>query len=324
MNFIEVCAGCGGLSQGFIEAGWKPLLLNDINKDCCETLHLNHPNVQVVCGKMNELQIHEFVGKIDLLMGGVPCQSFSQVGKRKGLDDERGQLIFHFIDMIKKLQPKMFLIENVKGLTTHNKGETLSTILSLLEKIGCYNIYHKVLNAFDYNVPQKRERLFIIGISFSIKQLFEFPIQVKDKILLKDVLVNVPKSPCAKYSNKKKELFKSIKQGGCWVDLPINIQKQYLGKSYESGGGKRGILRRLSMDEPSLTLLCTPTQKQTERCHPLEERPLSIREYARIQTFDDSYQFSGTVSSQYRQIGNAVPVKLANHIARQLLLLLLS
>ena len=110
-----------------------------------------------------------------------------------------------------------------------------------------------------------------------------------------------------------------IPQGGCWVNLPENVQKEYLGKSYFSGGGKRGILYRLSMDLPSLTLLCTPSQKQTERCHPLEERPLNIIEYAKIQTFDSEYLFHGNTTSKYKQIGNAVPVKLAKHIGREIL-----
>ena len=105
-----------------------------------------------------------------------------------------------------------------------------------------------------------------------------------------------------------------IPQGGCWVNLPENLRREYLGNSYNSGGGKRGILYRLSMEKPSLTLLCTPSQKQTERCHPLEERPLTIREYARIQTFDDDYEFAGSINSQYKQIGNAVPVELARQI----------
>lgn len=110
-----------------------------------------------------------------------------------------------------------------------------------------------------------------------------------------------------------------IPQGGCWVNLPEELQKSYLGKSYYTSGGKRGILHRLSMDKPSLTLLCSPSQKQTERCHPLEERPLSIREYARIQSFDDDYNFYGSMASQYKQIGNAVPVELAKYIGLSLI-----
>jgi len=206
------------------------------------------------------------------------------------------------------------MIENVKGLKTHNKGETLNTILDKINESNLYEVDHKILNAVDYDVPQKRERIIIIGVLKKYNIKFKFPKKSNKIILLKDVLNNTPKSECAKYSDKKIELFKLIPQGGCWVDLPIDKQKEYLGKSYESGGGKRGILRKLSMMEPSLTLLCSPTQKQTERCHPLELRPLSIAEYSRIQTFGDNYKFSGSISSKYKQIGNAVPVNLAYNL----------
>jgi DNA (cytosine-5)-methyltransferase 1 len=136
------------------------------------------------------------------------------------------------------------------------------------------------------------------------------------------VLVDVPISSGLKYNQEKQDLFKMIPQGGCWINLPENLQKEYLGNSYNSGGGKRGILHRLSMEKPALTLLCTPSQKQTERCHPLEERPLTIREYARIQTFNDDYEFIGSINSQYKQIGNAVPVELAKHMGKSLISLL--
>jgi len=175
------------------------------------------------------------------------------------------------------------------------------------------------LDASKYSVPQKRERVFIVGVLKSLNKTFKFPIESGTKKVLKDVLYGVPPSNGAKYSEEKKELFKLIPQGGCWVNLSETLQKQYLGNSYNSGGGKRGILYRLSMEKPSLTLLCTPSQKQTERCHPLEERPLTIREYARIQTFDDSYEFIGSLNSQYKQIGNAVPVELAKCMGKSLL-----
>lgn len=316
-TFIEVCAGAGGLSSGFIKAGWQPLLLNDVNKDCCETLKQNHPEVNVQCCTMEKLDLDPFVQKVDLLMGGVPCQSFSQAGQRKGLQDKRGQLIFTFIDMIQKLQPQCFLIENVKGLVSHDQGKTLKCILQQLKQIETYQVVYKVLNAFDYDVPQKRERLFILGFPIRDKE-YQFPEKSSRTHVLKDVLVDVPPSPCASYSDMKKELFRKIPQGGCWIHLSEEEQRSYLGKSYESGGGKRGILYRLHMDKPCLTLLCTPSQKQTERCHPLEDRPLSIREYARIQTFEDTYNFHGSMASQYRQIGNAVPVNLAYHLAQSL------
>jgi DNA (cytosine-5)-methyltransferase 1 len=153
-----------------------------------------------------------------------------------------------------------------------------------------------------------------VGVLKNMNRPFEFPVESAKRMVLKDVLQDVPVSNGAKYTEEKINLFKMIPQGGCWVNLPENLQREYLGNSYNSGGGKRGILYRLSMEKTSLTLLCTPTQKQTERCHPLEERPLTVREYARVQTFADSYEFIGSMSSQYKQIGNAVPVELARHM----------
>ena len=316
-TFIEVCAGGGGLSKGLVKSGFAPLLLNDLDKDCCKTLHLNHPETKIVCCSMEQLNIEEYRGKVDLFCGGVPCQSYSQAGLRKGLEDPRGQLISIFAKMIYTLEPKMFMVENVKGLMTHNSGETIKEIISILNKESeaMYDIQNKLLCATDYGVPQKRERVFIIGTRKIENLKFEYPIQLNDILpVLKTVLTNVPESEGAKYTEEKKKLFKMIPQGGCWINLPEELQKSYLGNSYYSGGGKRGILYRLSMEKPSLTLLCSPSQKQTERCHPLEERPLTTREYARIQTFDDSYEFVGKMASKYKQIGNAVPVELAKHM----------
>ncbi len=313
-TFIEVCAGAGGLSSGLMKAGFVPLLINDNNKDCCKTLKKNHPNANVILGSMTDIDYSPFVGKVDLLTGGVPCQSFSQAGARKGLSDPRGNLMFKFLDIVTLIKPKVFMIENVKGLLSHDTGKTIKTILDTINASNLYNVTYKCLDASKYNVPQKRERVFIVGTLKPIKKPFAFPVESALKKTLKDVLINVPKSDGAKYPDAKIKLFKMIPPGGCWVNLPVDIQKQYLGKSYNSGGGKRGILHRLSMDKPSLTLLCTPSQKQTERCHPLEERPLNLKEYARIQTFDDSYCFVGSLSSQYKQIGNAVPVELARQI----------
>jgi DNA (cytosine-5)-methyltransferase 1 len=214
------------------------------------------------------------------------CQSFSQTGSRKGLNDSRGDLILKFADLLNLIQPKMFMIENVKGLMTHNKGETFKTIIGSLNQKDLYHIKYTVLNAFNYGVPQKRERIFIVGLLRKYGDVFEYPLSDQQlgipSKLLKDVLVDVPQSKGSKYSEEKKKLFGMIPQGGCWVNLPIDIQKAYLGNSFLSGGGKRGILYRLSMDQPSLTLLCTPSQKQTERCHPLETRPLTILEFRHL------------------------------------------
>jgi DNA (cytosine-5)-methyltransferase 1 len=317
-TFIEVCAGCGGLSSGFMNAGFKPLLINELQKTFCETLKKNHPGENIKCGSMLDLKLTEFKGKVDILQGGVPCQAFSQAGERKGLEDDRGKLIVEFNRLINECEPKMFLVENVKGLTTHDKGETFKNIIKLFENNGAYKVQYKILNAKDYDVPQKRERVIIIGVHSSIDRMFTYPEKSKTTVLLKDVLVNVPESLGASYPENKAAVMKLVPQGGCWVNLPEDIKTAYMGeKGMAAGGGKRGVARRLSMNEQCLTLTTSPAQKQTERCHPIETRPLTVREYARIQTFPDSYVFSGGMGNQYKQIGNAVPVNLAFAIAKQ-------
>lgn len=317
-TFIEVCAGCGGLSTGFINAGFTPLLLNEIDKTFCKTLRKNHPGVLVEEKSMTDLDLTAYRGRVDVLQGGVPCQAFSHAGERKGLDDPRGQLILDFNRLINECEPRMFIVENVKGLTTHNRGETLKSIVSLFENEGKYRVYQKVLNSKDYEVPQKRERIIIVGVHSSITAEFEYPMKSPHVRLLKDVLYDVPPSIGAKYPQHKADIMKLVPPGGCWVDLPPDIQLSYLGeRGMAAGGGKRGIARRLSMDEQCLTLTTSPCQKQTERCHPTETRPLNVREYARIQTFPDTYIFEGSMAVQYKQIGNAVPVNLAYAIAKQ-------
>jgi DNA (cytosine-5)-methyltransferase 1 len=318
-TFIEVCAGTGGLSAGLIKAGFRPLLLNEIDNTCCQTLKVNHPGVKIDCGSMSDLDLSSYKNQVDLLAGGVPCQSYSMAGHRKGLNDPRGDLILQFRDLIDQVQPKVFLIENVKGLVNHDDGKTFTTVLANLNRSNDYDIQYQVLNAWDYDVPQKRERVIIIGTQKSLQlSQFKYPTPSLRKPVLKDVLPGCPPSQGCAYSTAKQAVMILVPPGGCWVDLPQDVQKSYMGQSLNSGGGKRGMARRLSMDEPSLTLTTSPNQKQTERAHPNENRPLSIREYARIQTFPDSYQFCGSISSQYKQIGNAVPVELANYLGKSI------
>jgi len=320
-TFIEVCAGAGGLSSGLIKAGFVPLLLNDNNKDCCKTLEKNHtnfPDCKIICDSLINLDLKSYKGKVDLLTGGVPCQSYSTAGDRKGLNDPRGDLMLKFVNLVETVMPKIFMIENVKGLISHDNGKTLEKVIKELDCNNRYNVVYKLLNAVNYNVPQKRERIFIIGTLKTLNIKFSYPVPEQQIITVGQALQGVPISEGATYPEKKKKYFDLIPEGGCWVNLPEDKQKEYLMSSFETGGGKRGILKRLSNSEPSLTLLCTPSQKQTERCHPTETRPLRIREYARIQTFPDTYEFIGSLSSKYKQIGNAVPVELAYRIGKEL------
>lgn len=251
-----------------------------------------------------------------MLSGGAPCQAFSYAGKRLGLEDTRGTLFYHYAIFLQKLQPKMFLFENVRGLLTHDNGKTYKTMVSVFEDAG-YSIQYKVLNAWDYGVAQKRERLITIGIRNDLKEsiFFEYPTPHDYKPVLRDVLQNVPESLGTRYSAKKEAIFSLVPPGGYWRDIPEDIAKDYMKSCWFMGGGRTGILRRLSMDEPSLAVLTSPSQKQTDRCHPLEPRPFTVRENARCQSFPDEWEFCGTVGEQYKQVGNAVPVNLAYDIA---------
>jgi DNA (cytosine-5)-methyltransferase 1 len=255
--------------------------------------------------------------EIDLLSGGYPCQSFSYAGKKLGLEDTRGTLFYDYAEILKEIRPKMFLAENVKGLSTHDKGKTLQVMLDVFQEVG-YEVSYQVLNSLDFEVAQKRQRIFIIGvrkdIHHKIGEDYQFPEPNKNHLTLKDILQNVPISDCAKYNDAKKEVLKYVSPGGCWKDLPDNIAREYMKTTYFMGGGRTGIARRLSWDEPGLTVLCTPAQKQTERCHPDELRPFSVRENARIQSFPDDWYFEGSLLEQYKQIGNAVPVNLAKNV----------
>lgn len=326
MKAVELFAGAGGLSLGLERAKFFPLALIELDKNAAETLKLNRPHWNVInedIAKISPLNLEKFLGiscgELDLLSGGAPCQAFSYAGKRLGLEDARGTLFYHYAIFLQKLQPKIFLFENVRGLLSHDKGKTFRTMENVFSECG-YFIQKKILNAWDYGNAQKRERLITLGVrkNLSDKVKINFPEPQKYKPVLRDVLKNVPQSFGAKYSDYKKKLFELVPQGGNWRDLPEEIAKKYMKSCWEMGGGRTGILRRMSLDEPSLAVLTSPTQKQTERCHPLEERPFTVRENARIQSFPDDWKFCGSMQSQYRQIGNAVPVNLAFAIALEI------
>ena len=322
---IELFAGAGGLALGIEKAGFDTISLIEVDRDASDTLKCNRPNWNVICddiANISCLNLEEYFGvkkgELDLLSGGAPCQSFSYAGKRLGLEDARGTLFYHYAMFLEKLQPKMFLFENVKGLLTHDKGRTYQTILDIFEKAG-YTITKsqiKVLNAWDYGVAQKRERLITIGIRNDLadKIKFDFPIPHKYKPVLRDILLDCPKSEGTPYSEYKKKIFELVPPGGYWRDIPEDIAKEYMKSCWYMEGGRTGILRRLSLDEPSLAVLTSPSQKQTDRCHPLEARPFTVRENARCQSFPDDWQFCGSVGQQYKQVGNAVPVNLAYEI----------
>lgn len=316
---IELFAGGGGMALGLEQAGIEDLEFVEFNKPACDTLRANRPNWNVVESDIHEVDFTEYKGKVDLVSGGAPCQAFSYAGKRLGFGDTRGTLFAEFARCVKETEPKMFLFENVKGLLSHDKGRTFATILHVFQELG-YQVEYKVLNAAYFGVGQKRQRLIVIGVRNDLKDKiqFEYPTPEDHMTVLRDVLQNVPDSPYQPYSESKRKVMELVPAGGCWIDLPEDVAKEYMGKSYYSGGGRRGMARRISWDEPCLTLTTSPSQKQTERCHPDETRPFTVREYARIQSFPDDWKFEGSLSDQYKQIGNAVPVELARRIGVQI------
>lgn len=318
---VELFAGAGGLALGLEQAGFNELGLVEIDKNASDTLRKNRPNWNVINEDITKITdtvdgIYKYISRdqeIDLLSGGYPCQSFSYSGKRLGLNDTRGTLFYNYAKVLQQLKPKMFLVENVKGLTTMDHGRTLQTMIDVFSSVG-YHITYRVLNAWDYGVAEKRQRMILIGIRNDLNIKYHFPKPHEYKPVLKDILHNVPKSLGISYSKRKYNVLKLVPAGGYWKDLPEDVAKAYMGKSWYSGGGKTGMARRLSWNEPSLTLTTSPSQKQTERCHPDETRPFTTREYARIQSFPDSWQFAGSVSSIYKQIGNAVAVNFAKDV----------
>lgn len=318
---LELFAGAGGLAVGMEKSGLKCVALNEIDKFACATLRKNRPNWNVLEGDIKDFNFSEYNGKADVVTGGFPCQAFSYAGKKLGLADARGTLFYEFARVVKEVNPPICIGENVRGLLSHDNGKTLQGMISILNEIGYNVVPVEVLKAINFKVPQKRERLILVGIRKDISVNYEYPKPYKKIYNLKDALkkgelfdCNVPKSDGAKYPQSKKAVLDLVPQKGYWRDLPLDIQKEFMGGSFYLGGGKTGIARRIGWEEPCLTLTCSPAQKQTERCHPEETRPFTVREYARIQTFPDDWEFSGSLAQQYKQIGNAVPVNLGREV----------
>lgn len=314
---IELFAGAGGAALGLEQAGIKTLMHVEFDKACCETLKENRPYWNIVCDDVHNVDFSDYKGRVDIVSGGFPCQAFSYAGKKLGFEDTRGTLFHELARCIKEVEPKLFFAENVRGLVSHDKGRTLQTILEVFESLG-YNVQYKVMNACFYGVGQKRERIVIIGTRKDLDIKFEYPEPEEEWTTLREALKDCPKSVGEEYSDRKKKVMELVPAGGCWVDLPEDVAKEYMGKSYYSGGGRRGMARRISWDEPCLTLTTSPSQKQTERCHPDETRPFTVREYARIQSFPDDWKFCGGITDQYKQIGNALPVEMARRIGVEL------
>jgi DNA (cytosine-5)-methyltransferase 1 len=354
---VSFFSGAGGLDMGIKQAGFDVKLTVEIEGKYCDTLKSNHPNLNVVKGDIMDYskdKIYHESGldpeqEIDLMFGGSPCQSFSTAGKRQAFEDPRGQAMLKFAELVRQTQPKVFLLENVRGLLSaalkhrplNKRGdedlplepEELpgSALNYLLKQFDGYNVIYKLINAADYGVPQTRERVFFVGVREDLNANYSFPASTHNSkgdngkskwVTLGDLLnvLNINEHHYVEYSLDRLNYMQMIpKGGGNWRDLPSEVVKQAMGGAYESGGGKVGFFRRLWVNRPAPTMLTSPIQKSTNLGHPFEERPLSIEEYLAIQQFPEGYKVSGSLTKQYVQIGNAVPVKLAEILGNSIM-----
>ena len=343
-DVISLFSGAMGLDLGLIKSGLNVVMGQDFDSSCVKTMKLNGHNA--IAGDIREIQAADLLeatnlrrGETFLVCGGPPCQPFSTAGKRLGINDPRGSLFMDFIRMIDYIKPRFFVMENVKGLMSaplkhlpmserdendpeQKLGKVLDVVLSEFKKLG-YKTVYGVLDAVNYGVPQFRERFVLIGsrdhediflpipTHFQTHQNKEYRWSVLNDAI-RDLEFDC--GECAAFSEDRMNYLKLVPEGGNWRDLPKEVVEAAMGGAYTSGGGKVGFYRRLSYSQPSPTLVTSPVQKATMMCHPTQNRPLSVREYARIQQFPDDWIFSGPLAAQYRQVGNAVPVGLATAI----------
>ncbi|ENU93208.1 hypothetical protein F971_01255 [Acinetobacter vivianii] len=349
MNYLSFFSGALGLDLGLERAGFKPLMYCEFDKKCQETIKLNHPSVPLLGDIRNysAQDILENIGltaadTIDLIVGGPPCQAFSTAGARRSFEDERGNVFLHYLHIAVELKARYIVIENVRGLLSavykpseHDeitlkeaKGSALEFIVEFLESKG-YGVSFNLYNAANYGAPQIRERVVIIACADGSKAPYLNPTHsqngdfgLQNWRTLKEAIADLPAEKnqfCATFPEKRLKYYRLLTSGQNWRNLPEDLQKEAMGKSYYLGGGKTGFLRRLDWNKPSPTLVTSPTMPATDLAHPEEDRPLSVAEYARIQQFPDYWKFAGKLVDQYKQIGNAVPSDLGYAIAQTII-----
>ncbi len=352
---LSFFSGAMGLDIGLEQAGFQILLSCEIDNACRKTILKNKPKIALIddINKFNAEQILEKANidpskDIDLVVGGPPCQAFSTAGKRKGLDDKRGNVFLKFINLAIELSPKFIVIENVRGLlsapmkhrphcqrgksfspltTGEEKGGVLFHVLQKLRSQG-YGVSFNLYNSANFGTPQKRERIVIVCSRDGNKMPYLVPTHSEDGMFnlpqwksFKDALrgAKIHEHHHLQFPEKRLKYYRMLKPGQYWRNLPENLQKEALGKTYYSGGGRTGFLRRLAWDKPAPTLVTHPAMPATDLAHPIEDRPLSVEEYKRVQEFPDSWQIEGSLIEQYRQVGNAVPVSLGRAIGQLLI-----
>lgn len=342
---LSFFSGAMGLDIGMRKGGIDALLACEFNKACRMTIAANRPDIGLI-GDINNYSSDEILQyaripkgkKVDVIFGGPPCQAFSTAGNRRGFDDERGNVFLQYLNIVNSILPTYVVIENVRGLLSTPfpygnsqkpiKGGALLVILDRLHEMG-YAVSFNLYNAAYFGAPQIRERVVIIGKLGKEKVSYLKPTHNEygtNGLLpwrtLNDAFAQLPQNVVhhhVEFPEKRLKYYRILKEGQYWKDLPIELQKEALGKSFYLGGGKTGFLRRLSYSKPSPTLVTNPTMPATDLAHPVENRPLSVEEYACIQEFPLDWKVCGSVLDQYKQIGNAVPIKLGEAIAKTII-----
>ncbi|MEM0237891.1 MAG: DNA cytosine methyltransferase [Desulfurococcus sp.] len=354
LTVVSLFTGAYGLDLGFELAGFKVTVALDISEDSYRNLKANRPKIPFLLGDIKRLSTTDILkeaglrpGEVDVITGGPPCQPFSPAGRRQSLKDPRAAPLVDFIRVIKEARPKVFVMEEVPGILSARirhvpikergkrpltpeemPGSAWKVVIEELEKTG-YRIAWKVLNAADYGTPQVRERVIVIGVRPDLKRPPAFPEPTHSKssaglfralkpwVTLAEALVGIedhigftPLPP--KYA----KYMRYVPPGGNWRHIPDELKPEAMNAAYKAGGGRMGFYRRLTWFEPSPTLVTSPAMKATMMVHPWEDRPLSIREYLRIQGFPDDWKVVVSVQDAYRLFGEAVPVPLAKAIAR--------
>lgn len=324
-KIISIFSGIDCLGIGFSEF-FDIILSVEKEKNACETLVYNkkyHGNSKVLnedIENISDSYIKNFVGVCGII-GGPPCQPFSSAKDSYDPTDKRIKYLLEYIRWVRIISPKFFMFENVKGLLEKEKIGLFNYFKKLLNSLG-YDVYSEVLNAHDYGSAQARKRVIVVGFKKELSIKFEFPKPIDDKYkkYVRDIIKDEPLGECVYYSEDREEIVSYVPQGGYWKHLPTEelIKRALQGNYTKRQGGMTGYYRRLAMDQPCLTLTTQPAQKRTMRCHPFENRPLSINEYKRAQGVPDDYTIIGSTRQKYEYIGNGVPVELSNIIAKSI------
>jgi DNA (cytosine-5)-methyltransferase 1 len=340
---VSFFSGALGLDLGLERAGLRPLALNEVDKSALETIRANRPGLALLDCDVRSLTpdaITSVCGeKPFAVVGGPPCQSFSTAGRRRGLADVRGNVFLQFLSLAVALEPRYIVIENVRGLLSaplvhrpHSErghgcaplsdeekpGGALKRIVDTLEEAG-YGVSFDLYNVANFGVPQSRERVLLIAAQRGRVVPHLSPSHVGRQVTFRTAMEGLAcVGECARFRAGRERFFAALAEGQNWRSLPRELQKEALGRAYDSSGGRVGFCRRLSWDKPSPTLVTSPVMPATELCHPDELRPLSVNEYLRLQTFPDDWAVCGPLSAKYRQIGNAVPVEFGAAVGRHL------